>query len=124
MNWSEILVPESISVYNVPNEDPQMEDLNKAIFKLLSEKLPTGYKWRAVWCDGQDHTAEASNLLANALIETSTTELLGVIPLSGGDYIRGSLGKDQSGGAVWIRFGVGCPMDSGCDEILVAEFIF
>jgi hypothetical protein len=110
--FSEVLTESSIEGYE-PLENPVASE----ILYILKIHQPLGYLWHTVWVDGQEVAADASTLLAMDLIATKRTEYF-KRDLGDGSYIRGSVGYDHNGTVIWLRWGVGCPMDSGCDEIL------
>lgn len=123
MEWSNVLVESCIPNYSPMDEEIQAE-LGARIYNILLENLPDNvkYRWKSVWCDGQALLPDATDVLANDLMATRSSEYF-TEDLSDGSYIRGSVGRDAQGDPVWIRWGVGCPMDSGCDEILTLEWI-
>ena len=126
MNWSKVLTESSVANYlPLDEKDQGSEALAEAVYKLLATHIPEGYKWEVCWCDGNEASPEAFNQVAQALIDT--TEIVPFyVELVTGEYIRGSVGYTRTIGAndwaQWIRWGVGSPMDAGCDEILVPVF--
>lgn len=122
-DWSEVLVSKTLEQYEPVATDYYADEL----FKIFKKYLPAkhGARFQSVWCDGNEMVVGAADILANDLLVTQSTEFFTVdIPGHKGEYIRGRVGTDYSGNVAWISWGIGCPLDSGCDEILSVVYKF
>jgi len=123
MNWSKVLTESSVANYlPLDEKDQGSEALAEAVYNTLSANLPDGYLWESCWCDGNEASPDCANELASALLSTKRVEHHRT-DLATGEWISGRIGYNFDDQVCWISWGCRCPMDVGCDEILVTSYV-